>query len=76
MVGLQYLFLEPNADDPLNKGAFGYYLLIHITWVRLTCSTEAAEELRRNREQFVYNVQNSMRGGNIKGVQYAKVLAK
>lgn len=20
MVGLQYLFLEPNADDPLNKG--------------------------------------------------------
>ncbi len=22
MVGLQYLFLEPNADDPLNKGAF------------------------------------------------------
>jgi hypothetical protein len=22
MVGLQYLFLEPNADDPLNKGAW------------------------------------------------------
>jgi hypothetical protein len=21
MVGLQYLFLEPNPDDPLNKGA-------------------------------------------------------
>jgi len=21
MVGLQYLFLEPNADDPLNKDA-------------------------------------------------------
>ena len=21
LVGLQYLFLEPNADDPLNKGA-------------------------------------------------------
>lgn len=21
MVGLQYLFLEPNAEDPLNKGA-------------------------------------------------------
>lgn len=20
MVGLQYIFLEPNADDPLNKG--------------------------------------------------------
>jgi hypothetical protein len=23
MVGLQYLFLEPNADDPLNKGLIG-----------------------------------------------------
>lgn len=23
MVGLQYLFLEPNADDPLNKGKSG-----------------------------------------------------
>lgn len=22
MVGLQYLFLEPNADDPLNKGSY------------------------------------------------------
>ena len=22
MVGLQYLFLEPNADDPLNKGPY------------------------------------------------------
>jgi len=55
MVGLQYLFLEPNADDPLNK--------------------DAAEELRRNREQFVYNVKHSMRGGYVKGVQYANVLA-
>lgn len=54
MVGLQYLFLEPNADDPLNK--------------------EAAEELRKNREQFLYNVKTSMRGGNIKGVTYNKVL--
>ena len=25
MVGLQYLFLEPNADDPLNKRAFDCY---------------------------------------------------
>ncbi|KAG1795737.1 ubiquitin-conjugating enzyme/RWD-like protein [Suillus plorans] len=54
MVGLQYLFLEPNADDPLNK--------------------EAAEELRKNREQFLYNVKTSMRGGVIKGVTYNKVL--
>ncbi|KAF9225485.1 E2 ubiquitin-conjugating enzyme [Gyrodon lividus] len=56
MVGLQYLFLEPNADDPLNK--------------------EAAEELRKNREMFIQNAKSSMRGANIKGVQYAKVLAQ
>ncbi|KAL4241746.1 Ubiquitin-conjugating enzyme/RWD-like protein [Abortiporus biennis] len=48
-----YLFLEPNADDPLNK--------------------EAAEEMRKSREQFLYNVKTSMRGGSIKGVQYDKV---
>jgi len=53
MVGLQYLFLEPNADDPLNK--------------------EAAEELRRNREQFLQNVRLSMQGRSIKGVHYDKV---
>ncbi|KAH9944168.1 E2 ubiquitin-conjugating enzyme [Epithele typhae] len=53
MVGLQYLFLEPNADDPLNK--------------------EAAEELKRNREQFLHNVKTSMRGGSVKGERYDKV---
>jgi ubiquitin-protein ligase len=26
MVGLQYLFLEPNADDPLNKGSLNLLL--------------------------------------------------
>lgn len=26
MVGLQYLFLEPNADDPLNKGSLDLLL--------------------------------------------------
>ncbi|KAH9937219.1 ubiquitin-conjugating enzyme/RWD-like protein [Fomitopsis serialis] len=56
LVGLQYLFLEPNADDPLNK--------------------DAAEELRKNREQFLQNVKTSMRGGNIRGVQYDKLIAQ
>ncbi|KAK7694972.1 NEDD8-conjugating protein ubc12 [Cerrena zonata] len=55
MVGLQYLFLEPNADDPLNK--------------------EAAEELRRNREQFIYNVRQAMRGNSVKAIQYDRVSA-
>ncbi len=26
MVGLQYLFLEPNPDDPLNKGLYFDFL--------------------------------------------------
>ncbi|KAG6380906.1 E2 ubiquitin-conjugating enzyme [Boletus reticuloceps] len=73
MVGLQYLFLEPNADDPLNKG--------RKTWSLCAVSfpdktTEAAEELRKNREVFIQNVKSSMRGVHIKGVQYAKVLVQ
>jgi len=28
MVGIQYLFLEPNADDPLNKGKLS--LCVHL----------------------------------------------
>ncbi|KAF8323743.1 hypothetical protein DL93DRAFT_2123524 [Clavulina sp. PMI_390] len=55
MVGLQYLFLEPNADDPLNK--------------------EAAEDLRKDRDNFIRNVKNSLRGGSIKGETYDNVLA-
>ncbi|KAJ6621187.1 putative ubiquitin-conjugating enzyme E2 [Mycena sp. CBHHK59/15] len=62
MVGLQYLFLEPNADDPLNKGA--------------CFQLSAAIEMSKNREQFLVNVKSSMRGHNIKGVQYASVLVR
>ena len=36
--------------------------------------TEAAEELKRNREQFIYNVKSSMRGGTIKGEKYDVVI--
>ncbi|CAG8642153.1 3279_t:CDS:2, partial [Paraglomus occultum] len=50
IVGLQYLFLEPNAEDPLNK--------------------EAAEDLRTNRKSFEYNVKQSMRGRDVKGIYY------
>jgi ubiquitin-conjugating enzyme E2 M len=35
---------------------------------------EAAEEMRRNRDQFLRNVTSSMRGGNVKGVTFDKVL--
>ena len=42
---MQYLFLEPNPSDPLNK--------------------EAAEDLRRNIDNFRRNVRSSMRGGTV-----------
>ena len=35
---------------------------------------EAAEDLRKNRDQFAYNVKASMRGGVIKGQPYEKVV--
>ncbi|CAH1767865.1 9698_t:CDS:2 [Entrophospora sp. SA101] len=53
LVGLQYLFLEPNADDPLNK--------------------DAAEDLRSNRKNFEYNVKQSMRGKDVKGIIFDNV---
>lgn len=72
MVGLQYLFLEPNADDPLNKGGTCPICVISI----VDETTEAAEELRKNRDMFIQNVKSSMRGVHIKGVQYARVLVQ
>ena len=73
MVGLQYLFLEPNADDPLNKGKF------HLNPYKFQLTfafSEAALEMSKNRDQFLHNVKQSMRGGHIKGVHYDNVLAK
>lgn len=76
IVGLQYLFLEPNADDPLNKG--WCFSLVYI-WCSLSHArdplTEAAEVLRTNRRLFETNVTRSMRGGSINGV-YFDVVAK
>ncbi|KAG8930371.1 NEDD8-conjugating protein ubc12 [Tulasnella sp. 419] len=37
---------------------------------------EAAEDLRRNRDQFQQNVKTSMRGGYVKSVSYDNVLVK
>ena len=73
MVGLQYLFLEPNADDPLNKGKFD---IILVKFQLNSWFTEAAHEMSKNREQFLQNVKQSMRGGHIKGVHYDSVLAQ
>ena len=68
MVGLQYLFLEPNPDDPLNKGSPAS--CTHQAPRQLLTNhslTEAAEDLRRNRDTFQQNVRSSMRGGSVKG---------
>lgn len=36
-------------------------------------NTEAAEDLRRNRDAFIANVKSSMRGSTVKGITYEKV---
>lgn len=72
MVGLQYLFLEPNADDPLNKGKFVHLIVVILA---KPFFTEAALEMSKNRDQFLQNVKQSMRGGHIKGVHYDSVLS-
>ncbi|KAJ3859300.1 ubiquitin-conjugating enzyme/RWD-like protein [Lentinula novae-zelandiae] len=74
MVGLQYLFLEPNTDDPLNKGMStsrtSYCALLKSIFI------EAAQEMSKNRDQFLSHVRSSMRGVNIKGVQYTNVIVQ
>jgi ubiquitin-conjugating enzyme E2 M len=76
MVGLYYLFLEPNADDPLNKGVLSPFLFLCFRLLIQFIPTEAAEDLRRNREKFTFNVKNSMRGGVVNGTSYDNVLVK
>ncbi|CAE6406377.1 unnamed protein product [Rhizoctonia solani] len=71
MVGLQYLFLEPNADDPLNKGSLLYHS--QCLGVDVYGISEAAEELRKNRDAFIANVKRSMQGRTINGVTYDAV---
>ena len=75
MVGLQYLFLEPNPDDPLNKGAFRSRSFVCIPR-RSRNMIEAALEMTKNRDQFLNNVKQTMRGGYFKSVQYDNVLAR
>lgn len=73
MVGLQYLFLEPNADDPLNKGVALAFQGFNFSDEATLSHPEAAEDLRRGRDKFVYNVKNAMRGGNVNGTTYDNV---
>jgi ubiquitin-conjugating enzyme E2 M len=70
MVGLQYLFLEPNPDDPLNKGEYPGEL------AGVNGLAEAAEDMRRNQAAFEKNVKTAMRGGTVGGVTFDSVLVK
>lgn len=80
MVGLQYLFLEPNADDPLNKG--GLLTVLTPTWIPALMSPsflpllDAANDLRQNRERFAQNVARSMRGGSVGSEAFDDVRTK
>jgi ubiquitin-conjugating enzyme E2 M len=56
MVGLQYLFLEPNADDPLNKGRKEDMLVCAV--LIADERAEVAEELRKNRDTFIAQGKN------------------
>jgi len=87
-VGLQYLFLEPNAEDPLHKGnkKVGHdwhkitttelSSLVSTQFLSLFYLSDAAEDLRTNRKSFEYNVKQSMRGRDVKGNYYDNVMAK
>lgn len=72
MVGLQYLFLEPNADDPLNKGML-IFTNFELYWT--LCATEAAAEMTKNRDKFAANVKSTMRGGHVGSQRYDNVMA-
>lgn len=71
LVGLQYLFLEPNADDPLNKGI---HILLMLFILAYSLILVAAEVLKTNRKSFENNVKKAMMGGSFDGVQYDYVL--
>ncbi|WFD31146.1 NEDD8-conjugating protein ubc12 [Malassezia sp. CBS 17886] len=66
LVGLQFLFLDPNADDPLNKGVCRSVPAADIA--------EAAEELRRDRTAFAANVKRALSGATLQGVTYDRVV--
>ena len=75
MVGLQYLFLEPNADDPLNKGEqCRMCRRLPDAVTNFGLHAEAAEDLRKDRNQFASNVKRSLGGGAIKGTTYDRAL--
>jgi hypothetical protein len=67
MVGLQYLFLEPNHDDPLNKGKFPISPAAYLCCAYVGCYglTEAAEDLRRDRQGFTERARSAMQGRSV-----------
>lgn len=61
MVGLQFLFIEPNPADPLNKGILHFCQCPAV----YSQSLDAATDLSRDREKFKKNVKTAMNGGRV-----------
>lgn len=69
--GLQFLLLEPNAEDPLNKGIS----LDIADDANFRAHVEAAHELRTSPRLFESNAYRAMRGQTLNGVRYDDVLS-
>jgi ubiquitin-conjugating enzyme E2 M len=61
LIGVLYLFQEPNPDDPLNKG----YLNFNI---------DAAAHLKSNKSSFQSAVSASMAGNAVAGIKFDRVV--
>ena len=68
-----------NPDDPLNKGlSDAPFCHCHANHRPLTLPvpgvSEAAEDLRRDRQAFARNVTTALKGGSIRGEKYDKLI--
>ena len=65
--GIVTLFLQPNPDDPLNKGK-------SLSFFQSYNMPEVAQLMLDNRSQFERNVKQTLQGGSVSGRQFPKLL--
>jgi ubiquitin-conjugating enzyme E2 M len=72
--GLIFLFLDPNPDDPLNQGTFrsSVFAISVMFSLSISCFSEAAAVLRRDRATFKSYVDASLRGRPVQGVEFER----
>ena len=76
-VGLQFLFLEPNPDDPLNKGGFALMhgvRVVAVLIVSVRVFVDAANLLRQDKKRFLDNVKMTMNGASLNGTRFDRVV--